>query len=460
MSNSNMNKINYKEFLKPILILILLLIFFLLFWIKINFGKISLNILFINLNLLYDEFFQSAFDAKINLNLKSNFINWVIFIPFFITFIWSLIYFYKKIFIKYFFLFSVTIILFTISVLLHYTVYIQSTFDNNQSKIDIFEKNFKKINDLSIKDPQNLILVILESYDNDFIKSLDIDTYNQINNLKFKNFNTYNLNNLYTTESSKISIKAQVEFLCGVYLQLNNKNLKKSNYLENHLCIQDIFRLNNYNTELVMNSPITFHSSHRFFLNHYFESIFDSNYFRKLNLFDMNPYSLFNTINDEDVFLFSKKRLATLNDQNQNYFLTIITLDTHAPGNYYDKNKCKPFISKSTQNTYTENSLFTNGNLSESNTEKINSFKCSNAHIIDFLNFIDELNLDTNILLIGDHGYLNGENQRRLYNKIITKKKLNINDKEKFIAHNFEGKYLDCGTMEGYINSSKEIGKI
>ena len=35
-----------------------------------------------------------------------------------------------------------------------------------------------------------------------------------------------------------------------------------------------------------------------------------------------------------------------------------------------------------------------------------------------------------------------------------------INDKEKFIAHNFEGKYLDCGTMSGYINSSKEIGNI
>ncbi len=35
-----------------------------------------------------------------------------------------------------------------------------------------------------------------------------------------------------------------------------------------------------------------------------------------------------------------------------------------------------------------------------------------------------------------------------------------INDKEKFIAHNFEGKYLDCGTLKGYINSSKVIGKI
>ena len=35
-----------------------------------------------------------------------------------------------------------------------------------------------------------------------------------------------------------------------------------------------------------------------------------------------------------------------------------------------------------------------------------------------------------------------------------------INDNEKFIAHNFSGKYLDCGSMEGYINSSKEISKL
>ena len=35
-----------------------------------------------------------------------------------------------------------------------------------------------------------------------------------------------------------------------------------------------------------------------------------------------------------------------------------------------------------------------------------------------------------------------------------------INDNETFIAHNFSGKYLDCGSMEGYINSSKEIAKL
>ena len=35
-----------------------------------------------------------------------------------------------------------------------------------------------------------------------------------------------------------------------------------------------------------------------------------------------------------------------------------------------------------------------------------------------------------------------------------------INDGEKFIGHTFKGKYLDCGTMNGYIKSSMEISKL
>ena len=35
-----------------------------------------------------------------------------------------------------------------------------------------------------------------------------------------------------------------------------------------------------------------------------------------------------------------------------------------------------------------------------------------------------------------------------------------IKKKEKFIGHIFDGKYLDCGSMKGYINSSKVISKL
>ena len=35
-----------------------------------------------------------------------------------------------------------------------------------------------------------------------------------------------------------------------------------------------------------------------------------------------------------------------------------------------------------------------------------------------------------------------------------------INEKHTFIGHNFAGKYLDCGTMKGYIKSSLEVSKL
>jgi UTP--glucose-1-phosphate uridylyltransferase len=35
-----------------------------------------------------------------------------------------------------------------------------------------------------------------------------------------------------------------------------------------------------------------------------------------------------------------------------------------------------------------------------------------------------------------------------------------INEKNKFIAHTFSGKYLDCGSMQGYIDSTLEISKL
>ena len=35
-----------------------------------------------------------------------------------------------------------------------------------------------------------------------------------------------------------------------------------------------------------------------------------------------------------------------------------------------------------------------------------------------------------------------------------------INENYKFIGHNFAGKYLDCGTMNGYIKSSLRISKL
>ena len=35
-----------------------------------------------------------------------------------------------------------------------------------------------------------------------------------------------------------------------------------------------------------------------------------------------------------------------------------------------------------------------------------------------------------------------------------------IFNNNKFVGHNFAGKYLDCGTLKGYVNSSNKISKL
>ena len=46
------------------------------------------------------------------------------------------------------------------------------------------------------------------------------------------------------------------------------------------------------------------------------------------------------------------------------------------------------------------------------------------------------------------------------YKNLNTGETILINENEKFIAHNFDGEYLDCGTLDGYINSSIRISKL
>ena len=52
----------------------------------------------------------------------------------------------------------------------------------------------------------------------------------------------------------------------------------------------------------------------------------------------------------------------------------------------------------------------------------------------------------------------NSIKERGVIQPIIVRKSKEEN--EKFVAHNFIGKYLDCGTIKGYINSSIEISKL
>ena len=84
---------------------------------------------------------------------------------------------------------------------------------------------------------------------------------------------------------------------------------------------------------------------------------------------------------------------------------------------------------------------------------------------IELLTYLKTKNTDIPVIIISGHANIEMAIKSLKSGKgneihITDAIQLLINDKEKFVAHNFEGKYLDCGTMNGYINSSKKIGEL
>ena len=99
---------------------------------------------------------------------------------------------------------------------------------------------------------------------------------------------------------------------------------------------------------------------------------------------------------------------------------------------------------------------------------KIKKFFSNNFYISDVIEKPSISNAPSNYAIIGRY-ILN----KKIFNVLKKQKpgqngeihitdaiKKLINQNEKFIAHIFDGKYLDCGTMKGYINSSRVISKL
>ncbi len=124
----------------------------------------------------------------------------------------------------------------------------------------------------------------------------------------------------------------------------------------------------------------------------------------------------------------------------------------------YNKNKCSVMASmKVKRNTVNRWGIY-------SKQSKINS---DNFYIKDVIEKPDIKSAPSNNAVIGRYIL-----PKKIFYKLNNQKKGKggeihitdsirrlINNGDKFIGHTFKGKYLDCGTMNGYIKSSLEISK-
>ncbi len=127
--------------------------------------------------------------------------------------------------------------------------------------------------------------------------------------------------------------------------------------------------------------------------------------------------------------------------------------------NIYKKNKCSVMASmKVKKNTVNRWGIY-------SLKKKINK---NNFFIKDVIEKPEIKNAPSNLAIIGRYIlpkkiFIKLKNQKKGKGgeiHITDAIKRLIHEGELFIGHNFRGKYLDCGTMNGYIKSSLEISKL
>ena len=255
----------------------------------------------------------------------------------------------------------------------------------------------------------------MESFDKNTINKINLK-YNDTNIENLKNFNKLKINNFYSFPGSNFTVGSMISTFCSVPFKLPDFPYKKfwelkdytlyAEILKNHKCIQDLLNEKKYNTEFIANYELNFQGFDNFLKYHPFDNIFSNKNLKKI--YQPNPNGYYNSISDTDLFNFALKRLKNNINQNKNFFMVISNVDTHAPGSFYSREKCKNFLS------YEKNDI---------------AYLCTINELNNFVYKLDELNLKkTSLILISDHLTSYKIEKDKLFNLILTKKELEIND--------------------------------
>ena len=333
---------------------------------------------------------------------------------------------------------------------------------NPKDNKDYFYENFYQTK-VEHKKNNNLIIVYVESLDTFFSKK-KIFGENLLKSI-YENIDKNNgqvLFKIRSTPGANWTSASLVATQCGIPLKplgLNQKNLISSkSFLKNHMCISDYLNeLGNYHTEFITGSPLNFSNMYGFLKSHKFDQ-----YYGKKELLNEgykgNPSGWSESISDKNTFEFLKKRILYLDKKKKSYFINLLTIDTHKPGNFYDKKSClkdkKNFkikdnnvLSKSVffekyKNNFDIDQIYKMSQIynqiySDENKDfydlKI-AVKCTTDLISDFIFFFKKNNFkNTDLFIVGDHEYFLLQNEykkRYIFNAYIGDKKFSKKQNE------------------------------
>ena len=421
-----------------------LLIFFILFvflmlplWLNKKFGLIYYEQFIFNLKLAYFGFLDG------DSNLVKSAIKWLIIVPIILSLILlylrNVIIFFKNkkdksvdviieklkkiknnyykfkinfffqtifyIFIKFFY---VLIILLIIILFYKYTNFFYKP--SKVSNLDFLDKNYEYPDVSYNKNSFNRVVVYAESFENT-LADKQVFGENLISDLlKFKEAKSIKF--FYQVPSTGYTLSSLVSTQCGIpLLKIKNSffdviNLKSVNtFLPKLTCLTDILHENEYHNYFLSSDDIENSLTNKFLETHKYTNFYGLKELTDLG-YETSKQAYHNKnkwnggIHDNTLLQASLDILKDLKNNNKKFFMTIMTLDSHAPDGYPNRECLEERLDLRNINNYTIN----------------DSVKCSSIYLSSFIESFKKLNLkNTKLIVLGDHLLMKNLNKKERY---------------------------------------------
>lgn len=206
----------------------------------------------------------------------------------------------------------------------------------------------------------------------------DNDSY--VNGAKALTGNTWTIGGMFGATAG-LPLKTQVA---------NNENSNSTVFYPKLTTLGDILQKQGYDQTLLIGSDASFGGRDRYFSQHGGYDIEDYLYAKAKGMIP-NDYKVFWGYEDEKLFGFAKEKLNNLSKQSKPFNLTMLTVDTHFPTGYWDRN-CR----------------------SQFPTKYENVMACSSRQVSAFIKWCQTQSWykDTTIVISGDHPTMNATIQK------------------------------------------------
>lgn len=256
--------------------------------------------------------------------------------------------------------------------------------------------------EFAVNNPKNLILIYMESME-DTYKDTSIFRANLLKKL-------YDIKGVSFAQYKQ---RTYAEWTAGAMFATQCGTLVNVGYLDHdNYCLSDVLDKFGYHNVYMQGASLDYTKTGEFLKKHKFHELYGREEWKQKGYTNFNNWGLY----DEELFAEAKIRLKELQQSKKLFNLTMLTVNTHGPEGFLSEN-CK--------------------------SQKFNDYggivECSINQIADFVNYLiaEGFLENTNIVLIGDHLFLNDsvfefrtKDKRNIFNRFISNEEHKANARE------------------------------